>query len=235
MYYTELKQECFELNMRLAASGLIKQTFGNVSVIDRARGVFAIKPSGVEYSKLRVEDIPVVSLEDGRVVDGTTRPSSDTNTHLVLYRAYAMLGGVVHTHSTFATAWAQAARDVTLYGTTHADSMNCPIPCTEFMPDERIAGDYEIETGNQILNAFAAKKLNPAEVQMVLVAGHGPFTWGKTGEAALNNAELLEELCKMAYLTERLRPDCPPLKASLVRKHYERKHGANAYYGQGNK
>ena len=150
--YDELKQLCFELNMRLAASGLIKQTFGNVSVVDRERGVMAIKPSGVEYSKLRVEDIPVVALADGKVVDGTTRPSSDTNTHLVLYRTYPELGGVVHTHSTFATAWAQSARDVPLYGTTHADSMNCPIPCTEFMPDERIQGDYEIETGNQIVN-----------------------------------------------------------------------------------
>ena len=230
--YDELKQLCFELNMRLAASGLIKQTFGNVSVVDRERGVMAIKPSGVEYSKLRVEDIPVVALADGKVVDGTTRPSSDTNTHLVLYRTYPELGGVVHTHSTFATAWAQSARDVPLYGTTHADSMNCPIPCTEFMPDERIQGDYEIETGNQIVNAFTAKQLKPAEVQMVLVAGHGPFTWGKNGQAALNNAELLEELCKMAFVTEMLRPQCPPLKASLVRKHYERKHGKNAYYGQ---
>jgi len=230
--YEELKQQCFELNMRLAASGLIKQTFGNVSVIDRARGVMAIKPSGVEYSKLRVEDIPVVSLEDGKVVDGTTRPSSDTNTHLVLYRNFPALGGVVHTHSTFASSWAQAARDVPLYGTTHADSMSVPIPCTAFMPDERIEGDYEIETGNQIVNAFAEKKLDPAEVQMVLVAGHGPFTWGKSGEAALNNAELLEELCKMAFLTEMIHPNVPQLKQSLVRKHYERKHGKNAYYGQ---
>lgn len=231
---TMLKTTCFELNMRLAASGLIKQTFGNVSIVDRARGVMAIKPSGVPYPELKITDIPIVSLEDGHIVEGTTRPSSDTNTHLVLYRAYPELGGVVHTHSTFATAWAQAARDVPLYGTTHADSMNVPIPCTDFMEDDRIKNDYEVETGNQIVNAFAAKKLNPAEVQMVLVAGHGPFTWGKTGQAALDNAIILEELCKMAFLTEAINPKVPPLKSSLINKHYERKHGKNAYYGQKN-
>ena len=139
---------------------------------------------------------------------------------------------ITHTHSTFATAWAQSARDVPLYGTTHADSMNVPIPCTDFMEDSRIEGDYEIETGNQIVSAFASKNLDSSEVQMVLVAGHGPFTWGKNGEAALNNAELLEELCKMAFLTEQINPKVSPLKRSLVKKHYERKHGKNAYYGQ---
>ena len=232
MMYGKLRKECFELNMKLAALGLVKQTFGNVSVIDRELGVMAIKPSGVPYSDLKESDIPVISLCDGSVAEGKTRPSSDTNTHLVLYRAYPSLGGVVHTHSTFATAWAQAARDVPLYGTTHADSMSVPIPCTDFMEDSRIEGDYEVETGNQIVNAFTAKNLNPAEVQMVLVAGHGPFTWGKNGISALNNAELLEELCKMAFLTESINPQASELKHSLVRRHYERKHGANAYYGQ---
>ena len=230
--FKTLKTNCFELNMQLAASGLIKQTFGNVSIVDRARGVMAIKPSGIPYSELKVSDIPVVSLADGRIVEGTTRPSSDTNTHLVLYRIYPELGGVVHTHSTFATAWAQSARDVPLYGTTHADFMNVPIPCTDFMEDDRINGDYEVETGNQIVNAFDAKKLNPAEVRMVLVAGHGPFTWGKTGQEALDNAVILEELCKMAFLTEAINPEVSPLKSTLINKHYERKHGKNAYYGQ---
>ena len=230
--YRDLREQCCELNLQLAASGLIKQTFGNVSIVDRERGVMAIKPSGVRYSQLKAADIPVLSLADGRLLEGTTRPSSDTPTHLVLCRMYPSIGGVVHTHSTFATAWAQAACDVPLYGTTHADSMNVPIPCTDFMEDDRIQGDYEVETGNQIVQTFSKRNLNPAEVPMVLVAGHGPFTWGKTGQAALDNAIILEELCKMAYLTKMLRPDNPPLKESLVRKHYERKHGANAYYGQ---
>ncbi len=230
--YRELREACYELNMKLSVSGLVKQTFGNVSIADRGRGVMAIKPSGVKYSELTAADIPVLSLEDGRPVEGTARPSSDTPTHLVLYRAFPNIGGVVHTHSTFATGWAQAACDVLLYGTTHADSMSVPIPCTDFMEDERIVGDYEIETGNQIVGTFTAKKLDPDEVQMVLVAGHGPFTWGKTGQTALDNAELLEELCKMSFLTRMIRPDAPPLKQTLVRKHYERKHGANAYYGQ---
>ena len=192
----------------------------------------AIKPSGVKYSELKAADIPILSLADGQPLEGKARPSSDTPTHLVLYRAFPKIGGVVHTHSTFATSWAQAACDVPLWGTTHADSMNVPVPCTDFMEDDRISGDYEIETGNQIVSTFAVRKLNPDEVQMVLAAGHGPFTWGKTGESALNHAELLEELCKMAFLTKMLRPDNPPLKQTLVRKHYERKHGANAYYGQ---
>ena len=230
--FRELREACYELNMKLSVSGLVKQTFGNVSIADRGRGVIAIKPSGVKYSELKATDIPVLSLEDGRPVEGTARPSSDTPTHLVLYRAFPKIGGVVHTHSTFATGWAQAACDVPLYGTTHADSMSVPIPCTDFMEDERIAGEYEIETGNQIVGTFTARKLDPDEVQMVLAAGHGPFSWGKTGRAALENAELLEELCKMAFLTKMIRPDAPPLKQSLVRKHYERKHGAGAYYGQ---
>ena len=230
--YDELKQLCFELNMRLAASGLIKQTFGNVSILDREQGLMAIKPSGIAYSLLKEEDIPVLRLEDGKTVAGTTRPSSDTETHLVLYRNFPDISGIVHTHSTFASAWAQSARDVPLYGTTHADVMNVPIPCTHFMEDDRIGGNYEVETGLQIVQTFSRKKLDPAEVQMVLVAGHGPFAWGRNGQEALDHAELLEELCKMAFLTEQLRPGLPPLKDSLIRKHYERKHGANAYYGQ---
>jgi len=230
--FDQLREQCFELNKMLAGSGLIKQTFGNVSVADRKSAVIAIKPSGIPYSELRAEDIPVLSMEDGHVLAGNTRPSSDTETHLVLYRTYPRIGGIVHTHSTYAAAWAQTARDVPLYGTTHADSMNVPIPCTDFMEDSRIAGNYEIETGNQIVQTFSRRDLDPDEVQMVLVAGHGPFAWGKNGQDALDHAELLEELCKMAYLTEQIRPDVPALKNSLIRKHYERKHGAGAYYGQ---
>ena len=230
--FDQLREQCFELNKMLAGSGLIKQTFGNVSVADRKSAVIAIKPSGIPYSELRAEDIPVLSMEDGHVLAGNTRPSSDTETHLVLYRTYPRIGGIVHTHSTYAAAWAQTARDVPLYGTTHADSMNVPIPCTDFMEDSRIAGNYEIETGNQIVQTFSRRDLDPDEVQMVLVAGHGPFAWGKNGQDALDHAELLEELCKMAYLTEQIRPDVPALKNSLIRKHYERKHGAEAYYGQ---
>ena len=228
----DLRKQCFQLNMLLASSGLIKQTFGNVSILDREQGLMAIKPSGIAYSLLKEEDIPVLRLEDGKTVAGTTRPSSDTETHLVLYRNFPGISGIVHTHSTFASAWAQSARDVPLYGTTHADVMNVPIPCTHFMEDDRIGGNYEVETGLQIVQTFSRKKLDPAEVQMVLVAGHGPFAWGRNGQEALDHAELLEELCKMAFLTEQLRPGLPPLKDSLIRKHYERKHGANAYYGQ---
>ncbi|MBP5182834.1 MAG: L-ribulose-5-phosphate 4-epimerase AraD [Lentisphaeria bacterium] len=227
-----LRKKCYQLNMLLASSGLIKQTFGNVSVLDREQGLMAIKPSGIAYSLLKEEDIPVLRLEDGKTVAGTTRPSSATETHLVLYRNFPNISGIVHTHSTFASAWAQSARDVPLYGTTHADVMNVPIPCTHFMEDDRIGGNYEVETGLQIVQTFSRKKLDPAEVQMVLVAGHGPFAWGRDGQEALDHAELLEELCKMAFLTEQLRPGLPPLKDSLIRKHYERKHGANAYYGQ---
>ena len=230
--FDDLRKQCFQLNMLLASSGLIKQTFGNVSILDREQGLMAIKPSGIAYSLLREEDIPVLRLEDGKTVAGTTRPSSDTETHLVLYRNFPGISGIVHTHSTFASAWAQSARDVPLYGTTHADVMNVPIPCTHFMEDDRIGGNYEVETGLQIVQTFSRKKLDPAEVQMVLVAGHGPFAWGRNGQEALDHAELLEELCKMAFLTEQLRPGLPPLKDSLIRKHYERKHGANAYYGQ---
>ena len=230
--YRELREQCYELNMQLAASGLIRQTFGNVSIADRGRGVMAIKPSGVKYSELKAADIPVLSLEDGHPVEGTARPSSDTPTHLVLYRAFPMIGGMVHTHSTFAAAWAQAACDVPLWGTTHADSMSVPIPCTDFMEDERIKGDYEIETGNQIVNTFTGRKLDPAEVQMVLVAGHGPFTWGRDGAEAVRNAKVLEELCRMAQLTEAIRPDTPRLCEHLIRKHYLRKHGKDATYGQ---
>jgi len=230
--YETLKQECYEANMELPKLDLVIYTFGNVSCVDRAAGVFAIKPSGVDYDKLKPSDIVIVSLADGKVVDGTMRPSSDTNTHLELYRAFPTLGGIVHTHSTFAVAWAQAARAVPLYGTTHADHLAADIPCTEFMADDRIRNDYETETGLQIIDCFKKQNLNPAEIPMVLVAGHGPFTWGATGAKAVYNARVLEELCKMAFITEQVNPRAPRLKDSLIQKHYNRKHGKDAYYGQ---
>ncbi|MEI8247636.1 MAG: L-ribulose-5-phosphate 4-epimerase [Lentisphaerota bacterium] len=229
--YNELKEECFEANMQLPKLDLVIYTFGNVSCADRGRGVFAIKPSGMEYESMSYRDMVIVGF-DGKTVDGQLRPSSDTGTHCVLYNAFGNIGGIVHTHSAFATAWAQSLRSIPLYGTTHADHLATDIPCTELMADARISNDYEIETGNQIVDCFADKSLNPDETQMVLVAGHGPFAWGKSAVKAVYNAKIMEELARMAFLTEQINPDAVRLKAALVAKHYERKHGKNAYYGQ---
>ena len=230
--YEELKHICWQQNLKLPELGLVLYNFGNVSAVDREHGVFAIKPSGVEYSQLHPEDIVIVRLSDGSVADGSLRPSSDTNTHLELYRAFTDLGGIVHTHSTCATSWAQAARPVPIYGTTHADHLSQDIPCTDFMPRTRVENDYEAETGFQIIRHFLEHDLDPYEVKMVLVAGHGPFTWGADAAEAVRNARILEELCRMALQTELLRPGAPRLKDYLVRKHYLRKHGKNATYGQ---
>lgn len=230
--YKDLKEICYQANLELPKLGLVIYTFGNVSAVDRKAGVYAIKPSGVEYDKLRPENMVIISLETGEVVEGKLRPSSDTNTHTVLYRAFPQIGGIVHTHSTYAVGWAQAARSVPLYGTTHADHLSQDIPCTEFMADDRIANDYETETGLQIVDCFQKKNLNPNEIPMVLVAGHGPFTWGATAAKALYNAKVLEELCRMALLTERVNPNATRLKQALIDKHYNRKHGKDAYYGQ---
>jgi L-ribulose-5-phosphate 4-epimerase len=231
MKFASLRKECYEANMDLPKLGLVIYTFGNVSCIDRKKGVFAIKPSGVDYEKLTPEDIVIVGL-DGKIVDGKLRPSSDTNTHLELYKAFPSVGGIVHTHSTFAVAWAQAARAVPLYGTTHADHLAADIPCTEFMADDRIRNDYETETGLQIIDCFKKRKLKASEIPMALVAGHGPFTWGATAAKAVYHARVLEELCKMAFVTECVNPKVPRLKDSLIQKHYNRKHGKDAYYGQ---
>lgn len=230
--FDTLKEICFQENLKLPKLELVIYTFGNVSVVDRESGVFAIKPSGVDYESMIPEDMVVVSLKDGKPIEGKMRPSSDTNTHWKLYCAFPNIGGVVHTHSTFAVAWAQAARSVPVYGTTHADHLATDIPCTDFMSDDRIQNDYEIETGLQIIDCFHRKKLNPDEVPMALVAGHGPFAWGATAAKAVYHAKVLEELCKMAYVTEQLDAAVPRLKASLIEKHYTRKHGKNAYYGQ---
>lgn len=229
--YEQLKQECLEANLQLPKLGLVLYTFGNVSCADRARGVFAIKPSGMEYDRLTAEMIVIVDFA-GRVVEGKMRPSSDTPTHAVLYREFDSIGGIVHTHSPYATAWAQARRAIPLYGTTHADHLPCAVPCTEWMADDRIRNDYETETGLQITDCFRSGQLNPREVEMVLVGGHGPFTWGKDAAKALYSARILEELARMALLTESVNPDAVPLKQSIIDKHYNRKHGANAYYGQ---
>jgi len=231
MSYNELKKQCFEANLELPKLGLVIYTFGNVSCVDRKRGVFAIKPSGIDYETLNWNDSVIVDF-DGHVVDGKFRPSSDTNTHAVLYRNFTKAAGIVHTHSTYATAWAQAQRGVPIYGTTHADHLACDIPCTDIMAEERIKNDYETETGLQIVSNFEKENMNPAEVQMALVAGHGPFTWGETTTKAVYNAKILEELSRIAFITEQINQNTTRLKDSLILKHYERKHGKNAYYGQ---
>jgi L-ribulose-5-phosphate 4-epimerase len=227
--YRELKERAWAANQEIPKRGLAIYTFGNVSALDAARGVIAIKPSGVEYDKLAVDDLVVVDLS-GKLVEGTLRPSSDTQTHLVLYRAWNGIGGVVHTHSSYATGWAQARLPIPIYGTTHADHLAEDVPCTAVMSDEAVERDYELETGKQILECF--KSRDPLHTSMVLVAGHGAFTWGATPEKAIYNAAVLEELARMAFITRTLAPSVERLPVGLVRKHFERKHGKNAYYGQ---
>jgi L-ribulose-5-phosphate 4-epimerase len=227
--YAELKQKVYESNIELPKHDIVIYNFGNASAIDRDDGVCAIKPSGVMYDVLRPEDIVVLDLE-GNVVEGDLKPSSDTKTHLVLYNAFPDIGGIVHTHSRYAVAWAQAARPIPVLGTTHADHLHCDIPCTGFMTDKMIEGDYEVETGQQILKTF--ETLSYEEVEMVLVAGHGPFTWGNTVSEAVHNSVILEEIAKMAFLTLQINPQSLRLKESLIQKHYQRKHGPDAYYGQ---
>lgn len=229
--YQAIKESAYAANMQLPDLGLVLFTFGNASAVDRAQGVFAIKPSGVPYKDLKPEDMVIVDFENN-IIEGTKRPSSDTKTHAVLYKHWENIGGIVHTHSTYATAWAQTQQDIPIFGTTHADHLTVDIPCAPVMNDAMIEGDYEYQTGFQILNAFQDKGLSPAEVEMVLVANHAPFTWGKTVEKAVYNSAVLEELARMAYLTLQIRPDAPRLKDALIRKHYDRKHGQNAYYGQ---
>ncbi|WP_257666353.1 L-ribulose-5-phosphate 4-epimerase [Parapedobacter tibetensis] len=229
--YQEIKQAAYENNMQLPQLGLVLFTFGNASVADADAGVFAIKPSGVAYEDLTPEKMVIVDF-DGNVVEGALRPSSDTKTHAVLYKHWPKIGGVVHTHSTYATAWAQSQRDIPIFGTTHADHLTIDVPCAPPMDDERITGNYEYETGFQILNHFEEHHLNYEEVEMVLVGNHAPFTWGKTGEKAVYNSAVLEYVAKMALLTEQINPNAPRLKDSLVKKHFERKHGPDSYYGQ---
>lgn len=230
--YQTLQQECYEANMQLPQLGLVLFTFGNVSAVDRERAVFAIKPSGVPYPNLTPADIVICNYE-GQVVSGKLRPSSDTKTHALLYKTWPDIGGITHTHSTYAVAWAQAGLDIPIFGTTHADHTHQDIPCAPVLTDAMIQGDYEHETGNQIFNCFAEKGLSHHEVEMVLLQNHGPFTWGATAEKSVYNAAVLEEIAHMAYLTLQINAATPRLKDTLRLKHYERKHGANAYYGQG--
>ncbi|MDR8392948.1 L-ribulose-5-phosphate 4-epimerase [Aliifodinibius sp. S!AR15-10] len=229
--FKELKEIAYESNMRLPELDLVLFTFGNASAVDREREVFAIKPSGVPYKKLNPEDIVIVDF-DANVVEGDMRPSSDTETHAVLYKHWENIGGIVHTHSTYGTAWAQTQQDIPIMGTTHADHLTKDIPCAPVMSDEMIKGDYEEQTGYQIINAFKDRDLSYEEVEMVLVANHAPFSWGKTAEKAVYNSAVLEEVAKMAYLSLQIRPDAPRLKDTLIQKHWERKHGDKAYYGQ---
>jgi L-ribulose-5-phosphate 4-epimerase len=229
--YDAIRQSAYQANMQLPALGLVVFTFGNVSVADRKQGLFAIKPSGVPYSELSPEKMVIVDF-DGKTIDGSLRPSSDTKTHAVLYKHWNNIGGISHTHSTYATAWAQAQRDIPIFGTTHADHNTVDIPCAPPMDDEMISGDYEYQTGFQILNCMRERNLNYEEVEMILVANHAPFTWGQTGEKAVYNSAVLESIAQMAFLTESLNPDAPRLKNSLIKKHHARKHGPDSYYGQ---
>ncbi len=230
-HYHTLKAEAYAANMQLPQLGLVLFTFGNASAADHEQGVFAIKPSGVPYVDLKAEDMVIVDF-DGQTVEGKLRPSSDTKTHAVLYKHWANIGGIVHTHSTYATAWAQAQQDIPLMGTTHADHTTADIPCAPPMKDELIQGNYEEATGHQIIDEFTNRGLSPKEVAMVLIGSHAPFTWGKTVEKAVYHAAVLEECAKMAYLALQINSKAPRLKSSLIQKHYERKHGKGAYYGQ---
>lgn len=217
--------------MQLPALGLVIFTFGNVSAADRRQGVFAIKPSGVPYAELTPEKMVIVDF-DGRTVEGQLRPSSDTLTHAVLYKHWEHIGGIVHTHSTYATAWAQSQRDIPIYGTTHADHNTVDIPCAPPMSDEMIAGDYEYETGFQIMNTLLQRGLTYTDIEMILVGNHAPFTWATTPAKAVYNSAVLESVAQMAYLTESINGNAPRLKDALIKKHFERKHGPNSYYGQ---
>ena len=229
--YEQIQQEAYQANMQLPKLGLVLFTFGNVSAADRNLVVFAIKPSGVPYEELSPEKMVIVDFE-GKTVQGQLRPSSDTLTHAVLYQHWEHIGGIVHTHSSYGTAWAQSQRDIPIYGTTHADHNTVDIPCAPPMSDDMIQGDYEYQTGFQIMNCLQQKGLDYREVEMVLVGNHAPFTWGKTAAKAVYNSAVLEEVARMAYLTEQINPGVARLKDALIQKHYERKHGPNSYYGQ---
>jgi len=229
--YQQIKEEAFKANLELPKLGLVLFTFGNVSAADRNAGVFAIKPSGVPYENLSVDQMVIVDF-DGNTVEGNLRPSSDTQTHAVLYKNWENIGGIVHTHSTYGTAWAQSLRAIPIYGTTHADHLTSDIPCAPPMDDKMIKGDYEYQTGYQIINHFEKLGLSYKEVEMILVGNHAPFSWGKNADKAVYNSAVLETVAKMALLTEQITPRVNRMKDALIQKHYERKHGSNAYYGQ---
>lgn len=227
----ELKQIVYEANMDLPKYGLVTFTWGNVSAIDREKGLFVIKPSGVEYDKLTPEDMVVVDME-GNKVEGKYNPSSDTATHLELYKAFPEIGGIVHTHSSYATSWAQAGRDIPCYGTTHADYIYGEVPCARCLTASEIKDNYEENTGHLIVNEFIKRCKDPMAVPAILCKNHGPFTWGKDAKEAVHNAVVLEEVAKMAYRAETINSRIQEAPQELQDKHYYRKHGANAYYGQ---
>ena len=228
----ELKQQVLEANLALPRHGLVTFTWGNVSGIDRARGLMVIKPSGVEYQGMTAEDMVVVAIEDGQVVEGRRKPSSDTETHRVLYQTFGDIGGIVHTHSRHATIWAQAGLDIPAWGTTHADYYYGDIPCTRLMTEEEIRQDYEWQTGVVIAETFSRRGIDANQMPAVLVHSHGPFAWGKDAADAVHNAVVLEEVAYMGIFSRQLTPNLPRMQQTLLDKHYLRKHGANAYYGQ---
>ncbi|MCM3183754.1 L-ribulose-5-phosphate 4-epimerase [Priestia megaterium] len=228
----KLKEEVFQANVDLPKHGLVKYTWGNVSAIDRDSGLFVIKPSGVTYEKMTAKDMVVVDL-DGRVVEGELNPSSDTLTHAVLYKHYPQIGGIAHTHSTWATIWAQAGLDVQAMGTTHADTFYGSVPCARFLTEKEVNDGYEVETGKVIIETFEKRGLDVLAVPGILLQGHGPFTWGKDAKTAVMNSVVLDEVSKMNFFTQKLNGLAEELPQRILDKHYLRKHGQNAYYGQG--
>ena len=228
----KLKEEVFQANVDLPKHGLVKYTWGNVSAIDRDSGLFVIKPSGVTYEKMTAQDMVVVNL-DGRVVEGELNPSSDTLTHAVLYKHYPQIGGIAHTHSTWATIWAQAGLDVQAMGTTHADTFYGSVPCARFLTEKEVNDGYEVETGKVIIETFEERGLDVLAVPGILLQGHGPFTWGKDAKSAVMNSVVLDEVSKMNFFTQKLNGLAEELPQRILDKHYLRKHGQNAYYGQG--
>jgi len=229
--YQNIREEAYKANMLLPKLGLVLFTFGNASAADQEDQVFAIKPSGVPYEELSPGNMVIVDFE-GKTIEGDLRPSSDTQTHAVLYKHWSEIGGIVHTHSTYGTAWAQSLKPIPIYGTTHADHTTAAIPCAPPMSDDKIAGNYEYETGFQIMDHLKACGLSYTEVEMILVGNHAPFTWGKDAAKAVYNSAVVEEIAKMALLTEQLNPQVQPMKDALIKKHFDRKHGVDSYYGQ---
>jgi len=227
----KLKQEVYDANIELVNQNLVIYTWGNVSAIDRETNLVVIKPSGVKYDTMKPSDMVVIDLE-GNIIEGDMKPSSDTPTHLELYRCFKHINGVVHTHSEWATSWAQACRDVPSYGTTHADYFYGDIPCTRSLTKEEIKSDYELNTGKVIIETLVKKNYKPLEMPGIIVSNHGPFTWGKSATDAVHNAKVVEEVCKMAFRTEKLNQTVKKIDDHLLDKHYLRKHGKNAYYGQ---
>jgi L-ribulose-5-phosphate 4-epimerase len=228
MDLNRLKQQVYQANIDIVKHGLVIFTWGNVSAIDRDKNVIVIKPSGVSYDNMKSDDMVIVDM-DGKVLEGKYKPSSDTSTHLELYKAFPEIGGVVHTHSTYATAWAQSGLDIPNIGTTHADYFSDDIPCTRDMTEEEVKGDYEKDTGTVIIERF--KELNPVHIPGVLVKNHGPFSWGKDADDAVHNAVVLEQVAKMAFIAYQVNPNLTMNKL-LIQKHFSRKHGPDAYYGQ---